>query len=304
MSQRGDHTLDHLCSLIDRVVVAGSNRVLVPVYSREHALAELLLALDGHDQHMARGGNREDVGDGVDEEERGVDGLEIAQSGREIDQLALGMTHCSDPYRVLLDGVAEELDLLEVVEEDVHEGVQLEQRGPVDVAPTAHMNARDDLVSRGQAQAGELHVHVLVVHGKAGVRDVVRLAELHQVNGVIVLHIRRFIDMDLHQTVVLVVGDDWVVEVGVVGVFVGEVLLLAVGVVQHQVAVYAAAHQKDHRQRGSAETRADGNGGIKRVFFVLADLFVASTLAVGDGFDEGLCVGVEVAAAEKTLLLL
>ena len=36
----------------------------------------------------------------------------------------------------------------------------------------------------------------------------------------------------------------------------------------------------------------------------MADVFFTSSLAVGEGLDEGLCVGVEVASAEETLLFL
>ena len=61
----------------------------------------------------------------------------------------------------------------------------------------------------------------------------VGLAELHQINGVIILHMRRFIGIYLHETIVLVMCDHGIVEVGVVGVFVGEVFLFGVGVVQH-----------------------------------------------------------------------
>ena len=59
--------------------------------------------------------------------------------------------------------------MLEIVNEDVHERVQLKQRRPVDITPATHIDACDDLVSRGEAKAGEFYIHVLVVHGETGV---------------------------------------------------------------------------------------------------------------------------------------
>ena len=127
---------------------------------------------------------------------------------------------------------------------------------------------------------------MFVIHSETGMRDVVCLAELHQIHGMIILHIRRFIDEDLHQAIVLVMRDHLVVEVGVICVFAREILLLAVRVVQHQIAVHAAADNENHRERRSAESRADRNGGIERVFFVLIEFLFARALAVGEGLDE------------------
>ena len=57
------------------------------------------------------------------------------------------VTHLRGPYRVLHDGIPEQFDLLKIMKEDVHEGVQLEKRGAVDIAPATHIDARDNLVT-------------------------------------------------------------------------------------------------------------------------------------------------------------
>lgn len=93
-------------------------------------------------------------------------------------------------YRVRLDGVTEELDLLDIVQENVHEGVEMQQGGTVDVAATTHVNPSNDLVTGLQTHPGQLDVNLLVGYGNAGMGDVIGFSQLHQINRVVILHVK------------------------------------------------------------------------------------------------------------------